>query len=258
MVRDSTDVLRRPRLARLAACLAMVFWGVLFFGLVDLLVVVFQDERFYDDYLLETGWGLLYAVMTAVPFLAVVVRPRAVLPLLQPLAVAVAVAVAAAIAAYPRQLIPAALLVLSVVVTWIAGGYRRLPHLTSPDRRLLGLAALAAPGCLWYAADMAGDWQSSAPDITIGLDHRPMQAALGLAVLLTSVLAAFGARDRTPGWLVLVSTVVVSVAWLGIESMIYPELSGSLGVVPGACAVCWALAFAGLARSPLDVQPDRQ
>ena len=43
----------------MVAALAAVFWGFLWFGLIDLLVVLEQDERFHEHYLFESGWGLL-------------------------------------------------------------------------------------------------------------------------------------------------------------------------------------------------------
>jgi hypothetical protein len=62
--------------ARIAAVAAAVAWGFCFFGLIDLLVVLIQDDRFYDYYLLETGWGLLYTVLVAFPLATFAFRPR--------------------------------------------------------------------------------------------------------------------------------------------------------------------------------------
>ena len=61
--------------ARVVAALAAVFWGFFWFGLIDLLVVVDQDERFHEHYLLESGWGLLYLVLVTVPLVVLAVRP---------------------------------------------------------------------------------------------------------------------------------------------------------------------------------------
>lgn len=73
-----------------------VAWGYVFFGLTDLLVI-FIDPGFYAVFLLETGWGLLFLVLVAVPLIAVVIRPRSPVLLVQVLAVAAGVAVAAVI-----------------------------------------------------------------------------------------------------------------------------------------------------------------
>jgi hypothetical protein len=50
-------LMRGLGLARLVAGLCVVFWGYLFFGLIDLAVVLDRTPGFYDSYLLETGWG---------------------------------------------------------------------------------------------------------------------------------------------------------------------------------------------------------
>src|SRR3954462_14807537 len=61
--------------ARVVAGSAAVFWGFFWFGLIDLLVVVLQDQEFYHHYLFESGWGLLYLVLVAVPLVVLAVRP---------------------------------------------------------------------------------------------------------------------------------------------------------------------------------------
>jgi hypothetical protein len=43
---------------------------------LDLLVVVEQDARFDEDYMFESGWGLLYLVLVAVPLVVLAVRTK--------------------------------------------------------------------------------------------------------------------------------------------------------------------------------------
>jgi hypothetical protein len=62
--------------ARVFAALAALFWAVLFFGILDLSVVPSGDVRFYEHYLLETGWGLLFTFLVPLPLLAWAVRPQ--------------------------------------------------------------------------------------------------------------------------------------------------------------------------------------
>ena len=57
------------------AALAAVFWGLLWYGLIDLLVVVEQDEQFRQHYLFESGWGLLYLIVVAAPLIVLAIRP---------------------------------------------------------------------------------------------------------------------------------------------------------------------------------------
>src|SRR3954451_3442810 len=62
-----------PWLRGVAGVLA-VFWGVFFFGIVDLLAFL-QGAEFHDTILLSTGWGLLFLFLVAGP-LAVVCLGR--------------------------------------------------------------------------------------------------------------------------------------------------------------------------------------
>jgi hypothetical protein len=248
----------RLRAARTVAAAAAVFWAVFSFGLMDLLVVVLDDDRFAEAYLLETGWGLLFLVLVAVPFAALAHRPGTGLLLVQPLVVAAAVALSAAVAGYPTQLLAAALL-----VAWVAAvaGLGRSGGRVAPPAPLRArplrpgpavLVLVAAPAALVYAWHQVHDWRAAgSPDITLGLDHRPMQGALGLALLGVAVLAALGAGTRPPGWRVPVWTVAVSACWLGLVSAVYPALEGSLGRTLGVAVAVWGVAFAALAEAPV-------
>jgi hypothetical protein len=64
-------------------------------------------------------------------------------------------------------------------------------------------------------------------DITAGLSHWPMQAALSLALLATAGLAAV----RQTGWQVSAWTVAVGAGWMGVLSVAYPHHAGSFGLV---------------------------
>ena len=61
--------------ARVVAGLSALFWAVPMFGLVDLLVVVVNDPGWRESYLLEAGWGVLFAVLVAGPLAVYAVRP---------------------------------------------------------------------------------------------------------------------------------------------------------------------------------------
>src|SRR6476646_3363839 len=86
-----------PRLwLRGAAALLAVFWGLLFFGIVDLLAFR-QGEEFHATILLSTGWGLLFLFLVAGPLLVLAVgrRSASTAASLQIAAVALALATAA-------------------------------------------------------------------------------------------------------------------------------------------------------------------
>ena len=59
------------------------FWAILFFGVIDLAVPVGKTPGFFDAYLLETGWGVLFTFLVAAPFLSLVVRPAMAMPVVQ-------------------------------------------------------------------------------------------------------------------------------------------------------------------------------
>jgi hypothetical protein len=223
----------RTTTARVVAALAAVLWGFFWFGVIDLLVVVIQDDRFHEHYLVESGWGLLYLVLVAVPYVVLVVRPG------QPVAVAQLWVCSVAVlfgGAWAWQLPPLlnglGLLASTALVAWLG-------RATVPRRRRPGpvegvLAALSVPAAVVYGWPLARN-RTLTEDITNGVSHFPMQAALGLAVAGLALLAAVTA-SRLPAW-----TVGMTVAWIGLESVVYPDLVGSLGVLGGWLAVVWAV-----------------
>ena len=95
--------------ARLIAAVSAVAWGLLFFGVIDLLVAVEHTPGFYESYLLETGWGLLYTFLVALPLISLTLSPRLSLPVTQVALVGSAVAVTAVASGSWGQLVPAPL-----------------------------------------------------------------------------------------------------------------------------------------------------
>lgn len=239
----------RLLLARVLAAVSAVGWAVLFFGLVDLMVVPIQDDRFYDAYLLETGWGLLFTVLVATPLLVVVVRPDSLVALRQLIVAAAAVAAAAVFTPQWWQLAPAAVLLVTAVLLADLSGQRLRPGRRSASRvgLLLGSLVLgAAVGAVVYAASMIRSSRAGLPDdVTWGLDHLPVQAALGLALAGSAALAACseGPGRRVVGW-----TAGVSAVWLGGVSVVYPDHLGSLGQPGGLAAIVWGLVYAACIR----------
>lgn len=69
--------------ARVVAGVSAFWWAFLFLGLIDLAVPVEETFGLYESYPLETGWGLLYAVLVGAAFVTLVVRPRLVMPVVQ-------------------------------------------------------------------------------------------------------------------------------------------------------------------------------
>ncbi|QNN52566.1 hypothetical protein [Nocardioides mesophilus] len=237
----------RTAASRIFAVLTAAFWAVGFFGTIDLLVVMFFDDSWRESYLLETGWGTLFTVLVAAPLLVHAVRPRTGgLVAAQLLAVAVAIAAAAVWTGYLPQLVPALLLAAN------AAGLAALSraHAAAPPidgwLRWLVVAGAVLGGA--FAAACVDTYPSLSPDITLGLDHLPMQAALGLAVITLGAVAAAAVGGRVPGARLPVWTLAGSVAWVGWWSTAYPDLEGSMGRGLGTAAIAWGCAFAAAAE----------
>jgi hypothetical protein len=67
----------RGRIVRILAALLAAFWGLAFYGLIDLLAFA-QGREFHAALLLSTGWGLLFLFLVAAPLATLCVRPSAV------------------------------------------------------------------------------------------------------------------------------------------------------------------------------------
>ena len=224
----------RRRWARAFAVLAAVFWGFAWFGLIDLLVVVQQDETFHTHYLFESGWGLLYVVLLTVPFCVLVARPGDAVALSQAAVCALAVLVGAVWGwAWPQLVNEVGLVVTVGALAAVAGVRPGVPR-RRPDPVVLALAVVALPAAVVYGHPLARN-TTDVEDITNGVSHYPMQAALGLAVVGVVGLAAV-TRSRLPAW-----TAASSALWLGVESIVYPDLAASLGVTGGALTVVWGV-----------------
>jgi hypothetical protein len=234
-------------LARVLAVASALFWGVLFFGIIDLSVVVMQDWRFHEHYLLEAGWGLLYTGLVMLPLLVWAAVPRCVVLLQEVLAVAVAVFVTGLAALAPGQLVPAVFLALSALVPALLA---RLPlSLPSVQPRrvhplLASLVALALAGGVAYAVAMIRAAYAGVPDDnTWGLMHLPMQAALALALPAVVAVVALAHAAGQPRWRVGLAFPAITAAGLGAVSVAYPDHLGSLGLVGGAVCLAWAVAL---------------
>jgi len=223
----------RRVVARVVAVLAAVLWGFFWFGLIDLLVVVTQDERFHEHYLLESGWGLLYLVLVTAPLVVLARRPGEPVALAQ-LAVATLAVLAGGVwgAAWPQLWNGLGLVLTVVLLAWLGRG--RLVQWRRPDPVLAALAVVGLPAAVVYGAPLARN-TTDVEDITNGVSHYPMQASLALAVVGLVALAAV-TRSRLPAW-----TAAFSAIWLGVESVVYPDLRASLGTTGGVLTVVWGV-----------------
>lgn len=241
--------------ARGIAVVSALFWGVLFFGIVDLATVLLQDERFHEHYLVEAGWGLLYTVLVMLPLLVWAVIVRSVVLLQQLLATAAAVLVAGLAGAAPGQVLPAVFLALSAWVPAIlVRRSLRLPRMAPAQTHplLAALAGVALVGAMAYAVVVLRASYVGVPDDnTWGLLHLPMQAGLGLAIAATTAVVALVQAGGQEPWRVGTVFPALAAGGLGAFSLVYPDHLASLGNVGGALTLVWALA---LLASPLVVR----
>ncbi|EWT01048.1 hypothetical protein N865_11970 [Intrasporangium oryzae NRRL B-24470] len=242
---------QRHVVARILTMLAALAWGVGFFGIVDLLVVPLQDERFHEHYLLETGWGLLFTVLVVLPLMLWVVRPRWRVFPQQVVAVAGAILLTGAMASAAGQMLVAAILLVTVApALWAARSARPGWGLSvrGADPWLVGLVALATVTAATYAAHMISAARSGIlDDETWGLMHLPMQAAFGLALAGSAGTAVLAGAAGAPGWRTASLPPAAASVWFGVVCFVYPDLVGSVGRGGGLAVIAWGLAFAGAA-----------
>lgn len=236
-------VRRRQVWLRVVAGFLAVWWGLFFFGIVDLLAFS-QGDEFHATLLLSTGWGLLFLFFVAGPLGVVSVgsrRAAAAAPATV-MATAVAVLTAAALSTSPRYLLAFVGLAVTVALmsalgggptrgwwgTWRPSGWPLL---------LVAAAAVPAVHYAWTAARNAGT--ATLTDDTLGLDHWPAQAALPVAGLLIGLLAA----GHPDGWRLPTYLLGSAGAWFAVVSWVEPDLVGSMSRPWSGALLVWSLGF---------------
>jgi hypothetical protein len=229
--------------ARVVAAIGALFWGYFFFGVQDALTVFVEGDDFAAHYVMESGWGLLFLALVAIPLVGVAFRPQSAVLVAQVAVVGVAVLLGAVLAGSAAHLIPGAGVLLTALA--VAG----CAHLDvrqlrlQVDWALVACVAIAVVPAVVYARRMASS--TADVEITWNLDHYPIQAGLAIAVVL--IAAVIAVANRSPGIRLATVTLVVTVAWIGLESVVYPHRLGSLGTTWGWIATGWAIAFLFLA-----------
>jgi len=221
---------------RVLAGVLAAFWGLAWFGLIDLLTAVLRDPDFTHGYALEMGWGLFHLVLVAGPLVALVVRPRGQVPVAM-LAVATAAVLLAALWGWSGRVALEGLGLL--VTTLLMGGRPSIPRVR-PALVPAVLALVAVSFALWYAATWVNaiDLTPSLDDITNGVSHYPLQGAFGFALVGNCALVAF-TRSRLAGL-----SVGVCAVGFAIESLVDPDLDASVGTLGGVLLLVWGAAVA--------------
>lgn len=250
---------------RVAAALLAALWAVLFFALVDLSIIFMWNDYFADVVPLEASWGAFLTFFMVVPLIVVAVRPRRYgEAVLLAGVTTVAIIIGAALAADPRPLWLAAAAAVSGAVVLALGVWGRnagvVPTAVLNLRVTVPMAVLAVAGVpLWwpYIAHAASAQGVLPGDMSLGIDHWPVQAAAGIAVMLAAFLAAVLVEVR----------VLAAIAAAMPASAIGVTMVASAGLPVATESALWsvfavlwgttvALALAAARRRPPDQSRD--
>lgn len=238
------DVPMKNALLRLTAAVlalaALVFPG---FGVPDLLVT--WDRGW--QVVLEAGWGLFMTALVAGPLLTIAVAPgRSAPAAVQLWVVSGSLLVASALEADPRAAALGAGLALCVGAVTLPGAVRpRLSREVRLHLPVLLVATLGAVPWLRYAAgqvaaDRRGRHGGDGADITVGVDHHAVQAALAIALVLLPLLAALW----EPGRRYVATCVAGASAYLALVAWAHPGTPAAIPPPWAALALAWSVALA--------------
>ena len=233
----------------------MLVSTVLLMGVIDLLTLPgWVDQTYVWEVPLEASWGSLFTFLLGGAYAWVAWRPRAPWPALVLLAVcALALGVSAGAGLDWRPLALAVGVAVSGRVLWGLAGQPPPPApRLSPRWPALVVAALGVP--LWspYALDAFAQSRAGVlGSVTQGIEHWPVQGALGVAVVLSALLLAVW-DDGRPLMRVAVS---LSGVYVGMAELAYPDRSGAMGsLLWGVGVTLWGLLVA-LTAVPEGVRP---
>jgi hypothetical protein len=239
----------------------LTWWVLPGMGVIDLSVT--WDPEW--PVVLEAGWGLLFTVGLGLPFLVAAIRPGLARPALLQLYVVTASLLVGAIAGLEPQSwwIFVALAVEIPLVHAVAPpkGAPAIPRRTRPHLPLLALAAIAAPAALSYGWDMARHNRLSllTSDITNGVDHYSVQAALAVALVALPVVAALPALTAVTATRRLLGTsTALMAAYLGVVSYAWPGTDAGFDAAWSVTVLIWALAVLTTAWWPRGPEATKQ
>jgi hypothetical protein len=224
----------------LAACSALL-WLLPGYAIADL-TVTWTDPW---PVVLEAGWGLLFGVFVAVPFITLAVDPANVPAVVQLCAVAVVVVVAGVLAHNWQAIVTDAVLALQVIAILLIGGRRAFWRRLGPPQLSVALVLATIAGLVpWtvYAHSMFSADRENRPggDITNGVDHYAVQGALGLVLIaLTGLTATWPLRFLSTGL-----QVAVSAFYLGLVSLAHQDAVAGFSTFWSLMAMLWGVVVA--------------
>lgn len=243
---DDTRPDARPFLARVVAVVLVLASTILLMGLIDLFTLPgWVNQEFVWEVPLEASWGALFTFFLAGAYLWVALFPRTPWPALVQLGVGgVALLVGAAAGTDWRPLAVAAGVAASAVALWRLTG-RPPSTLASPWSVRPALLAVALLGlALWLPYALVAFERSRAGvlgSVTQGIEHWPVQGAVGVALVLGAFTLAVWADGRP----LLRVAVSLSAVYIGMAELAYPDRDGAMeSLTWGIGVTLWGLLVA--------------
>jgi hypothetical protein len=232
--------------ARVVASAFALVAALILMGLIDLFTLPgWVNQDFEWEVPLEASWGSLFTFFVAGGHVWVALFPRAPWPALVQLGLCgLALLVGAGAGADWRPLVLALGVALSALLVWLLLG-RPAPALAGRPPVRWPLASVAVLGFpLWLPYALVAFRQSRAGvlgSITQGIEHWPVQGAVGVTLVLGSLVLALWDDGRP----LLRVSVSLSAVYVGMAELAYPDRAGAMGSDPwGVGATLWGLLVA--------------
>lgn len=246
MVDDVARPDARPVLARVVAVVLLLVSTILLMGIIDLFTLPgWVNQEFVWEVPLEASWGALFTFFLGGAYLWVALFPRTPWPALVQLAVgSVALLVGAAAGTDWRPLAVAVGVAASALALWrLTGRPASTPVVTWPVHRgPLAVAVLGLP--LWLPYALVAFERSRAGvlgSVTQGIEHWPVQGAVGVALVLGSLTLAVWPDGRP----LLRVAVSLSAVYIGMAELAYPDREGAMqSLTWGIGVTLWGLLVA--------------
>lgn len=245
-VDPTTPPTARMRGAKALAWFLAFVSAFLFFGIVDLLTLPgWVDPRYEWKVPLEVSWGSLFTFVVAGSYVRIARNPFEPWPAIGLLSITTAALILSSTLGIDARPLPVALVIGATVAVFA----RLARKSTAPFPRQwrmswqhLVVAAAGIPLWLFYVLHaLAMSREGRADDISWGIEHWPVQAAVGMTLALSAVLMAFWVPARS----LLGVTTSLSAALIGTAMLAYPDRAGAMdNPMWGVAMVVWATVLA--------------
>lgn len=245
-------------LARWVAVVLALVAAVVMMGIIDLLTLPgWVNQQYEWEVPLEASWGALFTFFVAGAHLWVALYPESPWPAFQQLGICSVSLLFCAAAGADWRLFPVALgVALSGLVLWWLLGRPPAPAVPSVALRrdllaIAGVGALLWLPYVWVALERSR--AGALGSITQGVEHWPVQGAVGLALVLAGLALALWEAGRP----LLRVAVSLSAVYIGMAELAYPDREGAMGSLAwGTGVTLWGLLVALMAvprvRNALD------